>query len=370
MKNHNANNERIKRRYFNYLMEAKRQSESTIDAVASALASFEMHNKYRDFKAFHHRQAVAFKKRLAEQVSDTTGKPLSKATLYSTLMHLKRFFQWLSQVPGYKSSVQYHDAEYFSMSDNDARIATARRTKPVPSMEQIRYAISLMPNSTEIERRDRALVAFTILTGARDSAIASIKLKHLDMATGSVYQDAREVNTKFRKTFTTYFFPVGDEIRQILSDWVDYLKYQKHWSGEDPLFPSTHIGLSNTGQFEVAGLRQTHWSNTTPIRSIVKDCFHAAGLPYFNPHSFRNTLVQLGQEMCKTPEQFKAWSQNLGHEDVLTTMVSYGAVSENRQKDIFHTFRTTSVNDQSRPLDIGELAILMREFLDKQGARN
>jgi hypothetical protein len=28
-----------------------------------------------------------------------------------------------------------------------------------------------MPAATEIERRDRALVAFTILTGARDGAI-------------------------------------------------------------------------------------------------------------------------------------------------------------------------------------------------------
>ena len=36
-------------------------------------------------------------------------------------------------------------------------------------------------------------------------------------------QDARQVNTKFSKSFTTWFFPVGDEIRQIVVDWVDYL---------------------------------------------------------------------------------------------------------------------------------------------------
>jgi len=58
------------------------------------------------------------------------------------------------------------------------------------------------------------------------------------------------------------------------------------------------------------------------------------GLPYFNPHSFRNTLVQIGQEICKTPEQFKAWSQNLGHEKVLTTFLSYGAVACLRQGEI------------------------------------
>ncbi len=71
-----------------------------------------------------------------------------------------------------------------------------------------------MPSETEIERRNRALVAFTLLTGARDSAIASMKLKHVDLIAGCVHQDAREVKTKFSKTFTTFFFPVGDEIRR------------------------------------------------------------------------------------------------------------------------------------------------------------
>ena len=57
-------------------------------------------------------------------------------------------------------------------------------------------------------------------------------------------------------------------------------------------------------------------------------------MPYFNPHSFRNTLVRLGETRCQTPEDFKAWSQNLGHEGVLTTFYSYGEVSNRRQGEI------------------------------------
>ena len=41
-----------------------------------------------------------------------------------------------------------------------------------------------------------------------------MKLKHIDSIGGSVFQDARDVNTKFSKSFTTFFFAVGDEIRQ------------------------------------------------------------------------------------------------------------------------------------------------------------
>ena len=41
MKKHNADNERIKRKYFAYLKEAKRHSEPTVDAAAKALNRFE-----------------------------------------------------------------------------------------------------------------------------------------------------------------------------------------------------------------------------------------------------------------------------------------------------------------------------------------
>jgi integrase len=62
-----------------------------------------------------------------------------------------------------------------------------------------------MPAATEIEQRNRALVALTILTGARDGAIASLKLRHIDIAEGKIDQDAREVRTKFSKSFVTPF---------------------------------------------------------------------------------------------------------------------------------------------------------------------
>ncbi len=205
----------------------------------------------------------------------------------------------------------------------------------------------------EIERRNRALVAFTLLTGARDSAIASMKLKHVDLITNSVDQDAREVKTKFSKTFNTFFFPVGEEVHEIVAAWVSYLRNEKLWGNDDPLFPATYISLGATRQFEATGLTRKHWSSATPIRTIFREAFANAGLPYFNPHSFRNTLVQLGQDICKTPEQFKAWSQNLGHEKVLTTFLSYGEVACQRQGEII---RDLAAPQQALQPDANEIA--------------
>jgi hypothetical protein len=67
-------------------------------------------------------------------------------------------------------------------------------------------------------------------------------------------------------------------------------------------------------------------------------CVALVGLPYLNPHSFRKTLALLGGRICKTPEEYKAWSQNLGHDHVLTTFSSYGDVSSYRQAEIIRAF--------------------------------
>jgi integrase len=267
----------------------------------------------------------------------------------ATLGQLKAFFQWLAMQPGYKSRINYTDTEYFNLSEKDVRIATAKRQTAVPTLEQIKHVIEVMPKETDIDKRNRSLIAFALLTGARDSAIASMKLKHVDIVSRYVFQDAREVKTKFSKTFTTYFFPVDDGIEQIVCDWVRYLKEELLWSNDAPLFPKTNVINSKDRVFTASGFKPEHWSTASPIRSIFKEAFESAGLPYFNPHSFRKTLVTLGQTLCQTPEEFKSWSQNLGHEDVLTTLYSYGEVQQHRQGEIMQQLKMprTSVNQDA-----------------------
>ncbi|MEX0962942.1 MAG: site-specific integrase [Pseudohongiellaceae bacterium] len=359
---YHPDNERMKRKYFIFLKEAKRQDDSSVDAMAKAISRFEEHTKWKDFKAFHFEQAVAFKRFLANHRNEKTGKPLSKATINGTLRNLKAFFQWLAMQTGYKSRINYTETEYFNLSEKDSRIATASRSRAVPTLEQIRRVLAVMPDTSDIEKRNKALVAFTILTGARDSAIASLKLKHIDLCAGSVFQDAREVKTKASKTFTTYFFPVGEDIKRILHDWVSYLKGELLFGNDDPLFPKTSVIRGNSRVFEAAGVKPEHWSNAAAIRKIFAEAFEFAGLTYFNPHSFRNTLVQLGETVCQSPEEFKAWSQNLGHEGVLTTFYSYGEVQESRQSEIFRMLQKPRSSSQTGD-NVEELAkALAREM--------
>jgi integrase len=205
----------------------------------------------------------------------------------------------------------------------------------------VHSVLSVAPKQGEIALRDRALIAFTLVTGVRDGALTSLKLKHVDLEQGRLDQDAREVKTKFSKTFSTWFFPVGGNAVAIVRDWIGYLRDTLNWDGTGPLFPATRMGLGPGGSFMPVGLERVHWRTAEPVRRIFRAEFARAGLPYFPPHSIRKTLAQLGEEICQSPEAFKAWSQNLGHEDVLTTFTSYGTVAPIRQAEIIRSISGT-----------------------------
>src|ERR1700751_1329959 len=181
MTKRNAENERIKRRYLVYLKDARGRDNASIDAAASAIERFEEYVRRRDFKSFHIEQARGFKAHLIAATNARTGKALSASTIHAMLAALKAFFAWLADQQGCASRIKYADAEYFNAPDNLSRIATARRFKSCPTLAQVRTMINAMPDETDIQRRDRAIIAFAILSGARDGAIISFRLKHIDI---------------------------------------------------------------------------------------------------------------------------------------------------------------------------------------------
>lgn len=329
----NEENERVKRRYLAWLRNAKRCDETTVDKAADAILRFEESTSFRSFKRFHIEQAITFKDKLARERSAKTGQPLAKATVSSVLRSAKGFFVWLADQPGYRSRIRYADAEYFNLNAKDARIAHAERPRPFPSLEQCRHAFEQMPGETPIQKRDKALFAFFMITGARDGAVSSLRLKHIDLIEGCVHQDAREVQTKFSKTFTTWFLPVDKAYTDVFVAWVEYLRKDLLFGPEDALFPKPEI-RATAGGFEVTGLSRAPYSNAGRIREIIKTAFTDAGLSAYAPHSFRKTLVKWGDDRYQTREAFKAFSQNIGHDSVVTTVSAYCPVSPERQADL------------------------------------
>lgn len=359
MKKYHAENVRVTRDYAFFLEAANGKQCATVDAALRAIERFEISTGRKPFRKFHVEQARSFRARLVDEVG-ANGKPLSAATIATTLKHLRNFFLWLSREPGFRSALNPNDANYFTPSDQDLRVATARREKRVATLEEIKHVLALMPHGTAIERRNRALVAFAILAGARDGALASFRLKHVDMKAQTVFQDAREVRTKARKTFVSTFFPVGPELVAIVADYLAMLKGELGFGPDDPLFPSTQVGRGADRGFVAEGLSRAHWSGAEPIRQIFRAAFAAAGLPYANPHSFRKTLALHADSLNLTREQEKAYSQNFGHESIWTTRESYGTLPAHRQAEIMRTLAKPRREMLPPGLDIAALKAFVR----------
>ena len=123
----------------------------------------------------------------------------------------------------------------------------------------------------------------------------------------------------------------------MVAAWIAELRQEHLFGYNDPVFPKTLIGLGPDNKFRAVGLSREFWKDAGRIRSVFKEAFTRAGLPYFNPHAFRKTLTQLGQKTCGTIEAMKAWSQNLGHDGVITTFTSYGTLSRGQQENIMRS---------------------------------
>lgn len=327
-------NERIKWEYANYLEAAKGQDQKSIDKALAAISRFEDSTKRKPLKAFNRLQAQAFKDYLAAAKNVRTGKPLGVSTIDSTLRLVQAFFHWLVSQPGYKRVVTYADVEYFNNTMKAARVAHAKRDIPYPSMEQCAHAFQAMPSASDFDRRDKALFAFFMLTCARDGAVASLKLKHVNVELGTVFQDAREVETKNAKTFRCQFFPVDSAYRTCFADWVAFLKRDRMFGPTDALFPKARVSYVPGQGFANVGLHREGFSGSAKLNEIIKTAFRSVQMEPFTPHSFRKTLMHHGNAVCTSMEELKAWSMNMGHENLATSINSYLPVSETRQLEI------------------------------------
>lgn len=337
----NPKNDRAKRDYLIWLKEAKQRSPKTAEQARHAIDRLESYTGNKDFATFNKDQAMGFKRHLLAIKAQRSGKPMSVSTVHHTLQAVKEFLAWLHGRQEYRNRIKPADIAYLNLTTGEERAARTTRPKGYATLDQYRAALFGMPSATETERRDRAVMALLLLTGMRDAALVTLKLKHISIERGHVFQDPRQVATKFSKPIESFFYPVGDDVGAIVRDWVTYLIQEKLFGGEDPLFPKTVNGQDTDKNFVAMGIGRNHWTNATPVRKIVKCAYERVGLPYFPPHTVRNTLTQLAYRLNLTPEQFKAWSQNMGHDKPLTTLNSYGHVSIERQGEIIGSLGQT-----------------------------
>ena len=146
------------------------------------------------------------------------------------------------------------------------------------------------------------------------------------------------MKTKRRKTFTTHFFPVGPKPLNIVSEYVAMLPATSASDRTIRCPPPRDWRRTRTGALPRPRLGGHPGARRDQFARFSAILLRRQAAPYVNPHVFRKTLIRLGETLCRSPEEWKAWSQNLGHESEMTTFVGYGQVPDkHRQAEMMRT---------------------------------
>ncbi|MBU0660929.1 site-specific integrase [Patescibacteria group bacterium] len=316
------------RSFYVYLENAKQYSTKSIRCYEKGIWLWEEFSVQDDFALFNKQKAIDFKSWLKSKKKKHGEGNVSLSYCYNNIRYLKSFFVWLSKQDGYKSKVHEQDVEYLNLTKAENRIATQSTNTSFPSIDQVKTVIEHIEGNTEVEMRDKALISLNLLTGIRISALASLSLQCFDKKTMIIDQNPKlGVKTKFSKRITSVFVPIPyKKAQKYFMEWVEYLEVQKGFKPVDPIFPATktEVGKKNLGFYSNGEVEATFWKSTTSLRKIFEKRFKQAGVTYFHPHTFRNLLVSEISKLPLTEIQKKAFSQNLGHENVGTTFGSYG----------------------------------------------
>jgi integrase len=337
-------NEVMKKQFFLYLKEVKGFSKDSVDAYERAILLWQECHENKDFAGFGKQQVRAFKDWLKSR-TNRDGEALSLTYLYNVLRRLRGFFEWLSMQPHYKSKINQVVVEYLSLSKKETRIAIQPNKRNIPDIEDVIKVIETIQIKSDADSRDRALLCFTLLTGARISAIYSLPIQAFDEDTLTVDQNPKlGVKTKFSKRIVTTFFPIEytKAVEYFLS-WYRYLKRVKRFAPEAPIFPQSVVenGDENISYYNTGEVEPVFWKSSNPVRKIFQRRFLDAEIPYYHPHTFRHLVVKEFAKTRLTEEEKKAISQNLGHENTGTTFGSYGYghIQEERQVEIVKSIK-------------------------------
>lgn len=340
----NPENLRMGFEYQTYLKQVSGYDGKTIIGALRHIAEFDEFTGHRDYKSVQRDNAISFKEIQEAKIFVANDESRSASTIVHRLLSMKSFFNWLNNQARHNSNVP-DVGDYFSPSKRVISLAGVSVDKFIPTLDDVRRLILAMPSDNIIQRRDRALIAFLLLTGVRISALLSLRLQHINVAECRINQDAREVQTKNAKTMITAWFDVGEDIAVIFKDWVTEYR-QLGANDSSPLFPRAPDPI----RFRYGKTYDAPLVDEGTVRKILKNACALIGLPYFNPHSIRNTLALLGDELCQTHKQRKAWSQNLGHESIKTTENYYAKLDQKEQLSTMDEIRLNSAPTDTREL--------------------
>lgn len=327
-------NERMKYKYRQHLRRIGQKDDKTVVAALKNIRDFEIFMGFEGFEKFNDHIADKY-------IQGMFNANLSLSYITDNIRALKDFLNWLERQRGYRSKINYNHIDYLNVSRNQRNTAKATEYQKAYKYDQIIALIRAMPEQTDKDKRDKAIISLQALCTLRISELRTVKIKSLIEEDGVhfIYVCPKSMSVKFAKTRYAVFVPLPDDIIANVIQWRDYLR-SLGFKDADPLFPKIDNHFARTNLLEQK-IRKEEIKSDTTIRDIFKKAFEDAGFEYIKPHSFRKTLARYAE--TQSPAFLNAVRQNLGHESIDTTLSSYGQLSAAEQRKIISNVKTSFI---------------------------
>lgn len=323
----NPSNERAKYNYRLYLSKARARDAKTWQNIMKDLRRFETFNKFSDF--------ININPIIVSNFIEHITKNYSLNLCAKCVRSVREFYIWLSNQNKYQGKIDYNTIGYFQLTRNQMRIASSSDYQQSYELDEIRQIISNMPQNTDMEMRNIAIVSLQALCGLRISELRTIKFKNLIFDKPSkqwfIYINPKDVEVKFAKTRHAYFMPFDKAWMDNVLRWRERL-IELGWKNKDPLFP-TFVNKTSSFGFQGGIPQKIPFKDNSIIIYIFRNACNDAGARYLNLHSFRHMIARWAAS--QSPEMFNAVSQSLGHTSMRTTFEVYGKLSPEKVGQIF-----------------------------------
>ncbi len=320
---------------------AERYHPKTVTAHLTSIREFEGFLAGKSIARLTQDDIIAWRKKLI-----ANDERLGTSTIRHRASQVSGFLKWLADQPGHSKLRGLSD--YCGLPKRLKQAALPEQ-KRFPKLDEAVAMLDAMPSKSLSERRMRAIFAFAFLTGLRADALITVRLKHVKGDERRVIHDGSEMRTKNGKSFIVNWFPRTAPFEAVVLEWLSEVT-ALGLGADDALFP------------EMKGLETA----PRPVRSAIPPMKTAGAVTEafkracegrkisYSPHSARHTLVNLGDQLCRTAEERKAWSLNLGHATEAVTWEHYGKVDGDRKDEIFESF------DAEAPATSGEVELMLR----------
>jgi len=307
------------REYSEYCKYKEGLQESTIRSRVSAIFQFE--------KIVKKQFCVVVKSDLIDYRNTLENcENISQGTQSNKITSIKTFFLWCKEIKKYQMRLSINDIEYLNQLLSTKRLMKSlRNIKEAPSLEYVLKLLKSIKVESEIDLRDRAIIAFLLCSGLRVETIISITFKVFDVEKYTVDCDPRKgVDVKFDKAYINKLLKFDQYLFDVIDEYLSYLKDHGKMYPDMPIFPSTITESSGDIHcFHSNGISDIRWKTTSPVNKILAKRAQEAQLRSYTAHAYRRAHARIAYKKCNPPEELMAVSRNMGHESIMTTELYY-----------------------------------------------